>query len=81
MCGSPPIACVLVECKAQHNGKWNQQQHRTSLDQLRVQDMCTVMGKIYGNVLQLLVSILQGFQLYTVNQIARAITGEPTHLK
>ena len=43
------MACVLVECKALHSGKWKQQQHRTSLDQLRRQHKCTVMGKIYGH--------------------------------
>ena len=45
------IACVLAECRVQHSGKWEQQQHRTSFDQLFVQHKCTVMGKINGNYL------------------------------
>ena len=45
VCGSFLIGCVLVERKAQHRGKKEQQQHRTSLDQLLVQHECTVMGK------------------------------------
>ena len=31
-CG-PPIGCILVERKARRRGKWEQQQHRTSLNQ------------------------------------------------
>ena len=46
VCGSSPIACVLVECKSQHSGKWEQQQHRNSLDHLRVQHKFTVMGEM-----------------------------------
>ena len=45
MCGGYPIVYVLVDGKAQHRGKWEQQQHRTSLDQLLVQHKCTVIGK------------------------------------
>ena len=32
-----PIGCVLVEYEAQHSGEWEQQHHRTGLDQLGVQ--------------------------------------------
>ena len=32
-----PLACVFVECNAQNSGKWSQQQHKTSLNQLLVQ--------------------------------------------
>ena len=46
---SSPIACVPAEYKAKHSGKWEQQQHRTSLDQLCVQHKCAVNGKINGN--------------------------------
>ena len=60
VCGSPIIGCVLAECKVHHIGKWEQQQHRTSLDHLRVQHKCTVMGEINGNILKLPVSTLQG---------------------
>ena len=60
VCGGSPIGCVLVERKAQNRGKWEQQQHRTSLDQLLVQHKCTVMGKINGKYLQLPFPTLQG---------------------
>ena len=60
VCGSPLIGCVLAECKVHHIGKWEQQQHGTSLDHLRVQHKCTVMGEINGNILKLPVSTLQG---------------------
>ena len=46
VCGRSPIGCLLVERKGQLKGKLEQQQHRTSLDQLLVQHKCTVMGKI-----------------------------------
>ena len=49
MNGGSPITCVLVERKAQHRGKWEQQQHRTRFDQLLVQHKSTVMDKINGN--------------------------------
>ena len=55
-----PLQCDLVEYKVQYGGKWEQQQNRTSLDQLRVQHKCTVMGEINGILLQLPVSTLQG---------------------
>ena len=57
--GGSPIGCVLVERKAQHRGKLEQQQHRTSLDQLLVQHKCTVVDKMNGNYLQLPYSSLQ----------------------
>ena len=41
VCGSSPIDCVLVASKAQHRGKWEQ-------EQMLAQYKCTVMGKIYG---------------------------------
>ena len=53
VCGSSSIACVLKQCKAKHSGKGEQQQKRTSFDQLRVQHKCTIMGEINGNILQL----------------------------
>ena len=51
VCGGSSIGCVLVYRKVQHRGKWEQQQLRTSLDQLFVQHKCTAMGKINGNYL------------------------------
>ena len=36
----------LLERKAQHRGKWEQKQLRTSLDQLPVQHKYTVMDKM-----------------------------------
>ena len=63
VCGGSPIGCVLVECKAQLSGEWEQHQHRTSLDQLGVQYKCTVKGEMNGNLLQLPVHTPQG--LYT----------------
>ena len=60
VCGGSPIDGVLVERKAQLRGKGEQQQQRTSLDQLLVQHKCTVMGKMNGNYLQLPLSSLQG---------------------
>ena len=48
VCGGSPIACVLVECKAQHSGKLEQQQHRTSLDQLCVLHKCR--GSVLENI-------------------------------
>ena len=41
--GGSPIACVLIECKTKHSGKWEQQKHRTSLDQLHIQHKATVI--------------------------------------
>ena len=79
--GSSPIACVLEECKAQHSGKGEQQQHRTSLDPRLVQHECTFMGEINEQILQLLVFTVKGFPLYEVHQIMRATTGEPTLLE
>ena len=32
VCCGTPTGCVLVERKAQHRGKWEQQQQRTSLE-------------------------------------------------
>ena len=60
VCGGSPIGCVPVECKAQLSGEWEQQQHRTSLDQLGVQHKCTVMGEMYGNLLHLPFNSIQG---------------------
>ena len=79
--GGSPNGCVLVEKKAQHRGKWQQQQHRTSLDQLLVQHKCTVMDEMNGNCEQLPFSTLRGFPLYEANQIARAAVGQPTFLE
>ena len=59
MCGGSPMFCVLVERKAWHRGKWEQQQHRTSLAQLLVQHKRTVMAKMNGYYLYLLFSSLQ----------------------
>ena len=78
VCGGSPSARVLVECKGQHNGKWEQQQHRTILDQLRIQHKCKVMGEMNEKKLLLPVFTQQGFPLYEVHQIGRAATGEPT---
>ena len=58
VCGGSPIACVLVERKAQH--RVGATAHRTSLDQLLVHCKCTVMGKVNGKYLQLVFSSLQG---------------------
>ena len=52
-CGGCPIGCVLVDRKAQHRGKKEQQLRRTSLDQLLLQHKCTVMGKMNRNDLTL----------------------------
>ena len=81
VCGGSPIACVLVECKAQHTGKWVPQQHRTSFDYMHVEYKCTVMGEIYESFLMLPISTLQGFPLFEVHHIGRATTGEPTLLE
>ena len=56
VCGGSLIACVLVECNAQHSGKWKQQQQGPSLDQVRVYGY----GWNQWNFLQLPVSTLQG---------------------
>ena len=53
VCGASPIDCVLVERKAQHREKWEQQQYKTSLDQLEVKHKCTVKGGLNRNYLQL----------------------------
>ena len=81
VCGGSPIVCVLVEWKAQDSGKWEQQQHRTSLDQLLVQHKCTFMVEMNGKYLKLPFSALTGFPLYEVHQIGRAAAGEPTLLE
>ena len=81
VCGGSPIAWVLTECKTQHSGKWRQQQHRTSLDQLRVLHKCTVTGELNGILLLHPVSTLQWLPLNKINQIGRATTGEPTPLE
>ena len=60
VCGGPPIGCALVERKAQHKVKKEQQQHRTNFDQLLVQHKCRVMSKMNRNYLQLSFSSLQG---------------------
>ena len=78
VCAGSPIGCVFVERKAQYKGKWEQYQHRTSLDKLVVQHKRTVMGEINGNMLQLPFSTIQGFPLHEVHQIGRAAAGEPT---
>ena len=49
VCGGSSIGCVIVERKAQYRGKWEKQQHRTSMDQLEVQHECTVKGGMNGN--------------------------------
>ena len=67
VCGGFPIVCVLVECKAQPSAKWEQQQHRTSLDQISIQCKSTVMVEINGHFCQLPVSTLKGFPLYEVH--------------
>ena len=46
VCVDSPIACVLVECKAKHSEKWEQQHHRTRSDQLLIQHKYTVIGEI-----------------------------------
>ena len=61
VCGGSPVACVLVERKAQHRGKWKQQQHRTSLHQVLVQHKCTVEGKMNGKYLQLPFPLCRAF--------------------
>ena len=81
VCGGSPIGCVLVERKAQHRGKWEKQQHRTSLDQLQVQHKCTAKAGMNGNYLQLPFSSLQGPSSLEVHQIRRAANGEPTLLE
>ena len=60
VCGGSPIGFVIVERKAQHRGKSEEQLHRTSLGQLLVQHKRTVMGKLNGNYLHLPFSSLQG---------------------
>ena len=62
--GGSPIGCVLVERKAQHKGKRQQQQHRTSLDQILVRLKCTGMDEMNGNCWQLPFFTLLGFPLY-----------------
>ena len=37
---------------AQCSGKWELKQHRTSLDQLRIKQKCTIIGEINGFFLQ-----------------------------
>ena len=51
--GGSPIGRVLVQRKDQHRGNWEQQQDRTSLNQLLVHNKCTVLGKMNENYLQL----------------------------
>ena len=77
VCGGSPIGCVLVERKAQHRGKKEQQQHRTSLDQLFVQSWVKLMETICSSHS----SLYRDLPLYEVHQIRRATTGEPTLLE
>ena len=80
-CGGSPIGCVLVERKAQHRGKWEQHQHRTSLDQLKVKHKCTVWGGMNGNYLQLPFSSQQGPSSLRGLPDQKSRVGEPTGLK
>ena len=81
VCGGSSIVFVIVECKAEHRGEWEIQQHRTSLDQLGVQHKCTVIGEMNDNFLKLSLSTLEEFLLYKVHQIGRSAAGEPTLLE
>ena len=74
MCSNSPIACVPVEFKAKRRGKWEQQQQRTSLDQLCIQHKWTVMGEMNDNLMPLPVLPLQEFPLYKVRRLG---LGEP----
>ena len=75
VCGGSLIGCVLIECKDQHSGKWEQQQHRTSSNQLCIQQKCTAMREMNGKCWHLPVSTLHGYPLYEVHQIKKAATG------
>ena len=81
MCGGTPIASVLVECKAQHSGKWEQRQHRTSFDQLHKQYKCTVMGEMNEKLGSDHFPLYRDLPLYEAHQIRRAATSEPTLLE
>ena len=39
------MTCVIVECRAKHIGKWEQQQHKTSFNQLLMQHKNERLGE------------------------------------
>ena len=74
VCGCSPIACVLIECRVQYGGKWEQQQQRTNLDQLRIQHRCQSWVKLmeYCCSSQFPLYTYRDLPLYEVHQIGRA---------
>ena len=80
VCGGSPKICVLVEWKALDRVKSEQMAAETSLDQLFVQYMCTVMDEMeaFCNSHK---SLYRDLSLYEDHEIRRAAAGEPTLLE
>ena len=77
VCGGPPIGCALVERKAQHKVKKEQQQHRTNFDQLLYNTSVESWVKWTETICSSHFPLYRDLPLYEVHKIRRAATVEP----